>query len=177
MHLFPHAFICGNKCIDIISYIHYIQGPNYSYKRIAYLCILNRETYEFEEMKKSKENEYDMNCSRFIFFRRVILFVLFNKVQSVRKKDTHHFVSFFKARASIFFQTCHTCRLKNGKKDECKINAFAMLSNIDKAFCVESYFSTKSFSETPHQETGLGPQEDSPGAEQSHQQMGGGIQR
>ena len=47
-----------------------------------------------------------------------------------------------------FFETCHNCRPKNGKKDECKINAFAMLSNIDKAICVETYFSTKSFSQT-----------------------------
>ena len=45
-------------------------------------------------------------------------------------------------------ETYHNCRLKNGKRDVCKINAFAMLSNIDKAFCVETYFSTKSFSQT-----------------------------
>ena len=54
----------------------------------------------------------------------------------------------FQSTCVDFFETCHNCRLKNGKKDECKINAFAMLSNIDKAICVETYFSTKSFCQT-----------------------------
>ena len=56
-----------------------------------------------------------------------------------------------------------------------------MLSNIDKAICVETYFSTKSFSQTHLlliNKLGLGPQEVSPGTEQRHhQQMGEGIQR
>ena len=54
----------------------------------------------------------------------------------------------FQSACVDFFETCHNCRLKNGKKDECKINAFVMLSNIDMAICVETYFSTKSFSQT-----------------------------
>ena len=54
----------------------------------------------------------------------------------------------FQSACVDFFETCHNCRLKNGKKDECKINAFVLLSNIDKAICVETYFSTKSFGQT-----------------------------
>ena len=54
----------------------------------------------------------------------------------------------FQSACVDFFETCHNCRLKNGKKDECKINAFVMLSNIDMAICVETYFSTKSFGQT-----------------------------
>ena len=76
----------------------------------------------------------------------------------------------FQSTCVDFFETCHTCRLKNGKNDECKINAFAMLSNIDKAICVETYFSTKSFGQTRRlfiKKTGLGPQEVSPGTEKT----------
>ena len=69
-------------------------------------------------------------------------------VQGVRKKRYSPLCLVFQSACVDFFETCHTCRLKNGKKDECKINAFAMLSNIDKAICVETYFSTKSFSQT-----------------------------
>ena len=64
------------------------------------------------------------------------------------KKNAHHFVSFFKARASIFSKLVILVAWRMAKKDECKINAFAMLSNIDKSICVETYFSTKSFSQT-----------------------------
>ena len=38
--------------------------------------------------------------------------------------------------------------LKHGKNDECKSKAFVMLSDVDKAFCVETYISSRSFGET-----------------------------
>ena len=59
-----------------------------------------------------------------------------------------HFVSFFKARASIFSKLAIIVDWRMAKTDECKINAFVMSSNIDKAICVETHFSTKSFSQT-----------------------------
>ena len=69
-------------------------------------------------------------------------------IQGVLKKRYSPLCLVFQSACVDFFETCHNCRLKNGKKDECKINAFAMLSNIDKAICVETYFLTKSFSQT-----------------------------
>ena len=69
-------------------------------------------------------------------------------VQGVRKKRYSLLCLVFQSACVDFFETCHNCRLKNGKKDECKINAFVLLSNIDKAICVETYFSTKCFGQT-----------------------------
>ena len=48
--------------------------------------------------------------------------VIINKSKSKYRVsgNTHHFGSFFIARAPIFFETCHVHRLKHGKKDECK---------------------------------------------------------
>ena len=73
------------------------------------------------------------------------------KCQSYRvsgKKRYSPLCLVFQSACVDFFETCHNCRLNDGKKDECKINAFAMLSNIDNAICVETYFSTKSFSQS-----------------------------
>ena len=64
------------------------------------------------------------------------------------KKDTHHFDSYFIARAPIFFETCHVHSLKHGKKDACKRKTFVVLSDVDRAFCVETYISSKSFHQT-----------------------------
>ena len=46
-----------------------------------------------------------------------------------------------------FFETYHIYILKHGKKDECKIKVFVILPDVDRAFCVETYISSRSFGE------------------------------
>ena len=45
----------------------------------------------------------------------------------------------------LFSKTCYIHRLKHGKRGECKREAFEMISDVDKAFCMETNISSKLF--------------------------------
>ena len=60
-------------------------------------------------------------------------------LHGVQKRDTHHFGSFLHSACAIFSKLVIFINLKHGKKDECKGKAFKMLSDVEKAFCVETY--------------------------------------
>ena len=64
------------------------------------------------------------------------------------KKRYSPFWLVFHSACADFFETCDIYRLKHGKKDECKIKVFVILPDVDRAFCVETYISSRSFSET-----------------------------
>ena len=73
------------------------------------------------------------------------------KLQTANAANHKRYSSFwlvFHSACTDFFKTCHIHRLKHGKNDECKRKAFVTLSDVDRAFCVETYISSKSFDET-----------------------------
>ena len=64
------------------------------------------------------------------------------------KKRYSPFWLVFHSACADFFETCHVHSLKHGKKDACKRKTFVVLSDVDRAFCVETYISSKSFDQT-----------------------------
>ena len=64
------------------------------------------------------------------------------------KKRCSPFWLVFHSACADFFETCHIYRLRHGKKDECKIKVFVILPDMDRAFCVEMYISSRSFGES-----------------------------